>query len=69
MIIRVLLLLLLCSAARAETQSQNEDTRTRAPERRPASNSIPRFDHSPGAQPSVPAAKSIPDNSAEPPRR
>ena len=64
MLVRVLLFLLLCSVARAESQPGNNDNRNRAPERRPASSSIPRFDHSPGEQPSVPASNSIPDNSA-----
>jgi hypothetical protein len=67
MLIRVLLLLLLCSAARAESQPQEQrnDTRGRLPERRPASDSIPHFDHAPGEQRSVPSSTSIPDKPAE----
>lgn len=68
MLIRVLLLLLLCSVARAEGQSQEraDDSRSRSPERRPASNSIPHFDHAPGEQHSIPARNSIPDKPAGP---
>lgn len=69
MLVRVLLFLLLCSVAKAESRSQGDDGRTRVPERRSASDSIPHFDHSPGEQPSVPAGNSIPDNSAAPARR
>jgi hypothetical protein len=67
MLIRVLLLLLLCSVARAEGQSQEQEngTRSPAPERRPASNSIPHFDHSPGEQRSIPAGNSIPGKPAD----
>ena len=70
MLIRVLLLLLLCSVARAEGQSQeradDSRSRSRSPERRPASNSIPHFDHAPGEQHSIPARNSIPDKPVGP---
>jgi len=66
MLIRVLLLLLLCSVARAEGQLQEQggDSRSRTPERRSTSDSIPNFDHAPGEQRSVPAGNSIPGKPA-----
>jgi hypothetical protein len=60
MITRILLLLFICSVAKAQTNPKTDDTNLRSPDGRPTVGSIPKFDHPPGAQKSVPSSNSVP---------
>jgi hypothetical protein len=60
MITRILLLLFICSVAKAQTNPRTDDTNLRSPDGRPTVGSIPKFDHPPGAQKSVPSSSSVP---------
>jgi hypothetical protein len=64
MITRILLLLFICSVAKAQTNPRTDDTNLRSPDGRPTIGSIPKFDHPPGAQKSVPASNSVPSGNA-----
>lgn len=64
MIVRILLLLFICSVAKAQTNPRTDDTNLRSPDGRPTAGSIPKFDHPPGAQNSVPSSNSVPSGKA-----
>lgn len=75
MIARILLLVFLCMLSRAQALAQtdapqtNGEARKGANDGRPTMGSIPKFDHTPGAQNSIPSPNSPPNSNFVPPAK
>jgi hypothetical protein len=67
MIVRIVLALLLCAPAYAQTSSppSNGEQNAVTSDGRPTSGSVPNFDHTPGAQNSIPSSNSVPNRPAD----
>lgn len=67
MIVRMMLVLFLCAPAYAQTGSppSNGEQDAVTSDGRPTSGSVPKFDHTPGAQNSIPSSNSVPSRPAD----